>query len=87
MFYLGALVFPLLRGLLPVPPGRSYSPSVFFNPGRGTGRYRRCTGPFRGGFAAPAKSQTPAHTHCMTLASRIMKFDWKNQIKKSAHSK
>ena len=80
MFYLGALVLPLLRGPLPVPPGRSCFPSVFFYPGRGTDGQRRRTGPFRGGFAAPANSQTPAHTQYMTLASRKMKFYSKSQI-------
>jgi hypothetical protein len=87
MFYLGALVLPLLRGPLPVPPGRSHFPSFFFYPGRGIERPRRRKGPFRGGFEAPERSKTPAHTHCMTLASRIMNSDWKSQIKKSANSK
>ena len=87
MFYLGALVLPLLRGPLPVPPGRSHFPSFFFYPGRGIERPRRRKGPFRGGFVAPANSKPPAHTHCMTLASRIMNSDWKSQIKKSANSK
>ena len=88
---------------LHVPPGRSCSssssvlsagatgavalPLLFFNPGRGIERPQRRKGPFRGGFEAPANSKTPAHTHCMTLASRIMNSDWKSQIKKSANSK
>ena len=37
MFYLGALVLPLLRGPLPVPPGRSPFPSIFFIPAAASG--------------------------------------------------
>ena len=59
--------------------GRAFLP-FFFYPGRGTDGQRRRTGPFRGEFAAPANSQTPAHTQYMTLASRKMKFYSKSQI-------
>jgi hypothetical protein len=37
MFYLGALVLPILRGPLPVPPGRSPFPSIFFIPAAASG--------------------------------------------------
>ena len=61
MFYLGALVLPLLRGPLPVPPGRSPFPSIFVYPGRSTrasfgGSFCRAARPSaEGGSSGPGR--------------------------------